>query len=74
MRDVSKESISRLLGDGESCALIPGGVREIQFMEPGKEVAYLSRRRGFIKLAIKFGAPLVPVFAFGQTAAYNYWK
>lgn len=74
MRDVSKENISRLLGAGQSCALIPGGVREIQFMGPGKEVAYLSRRRGFVRMAIRFGAPLVPVFVFGQTAAYHYWK
>lgn len=74
VRSVSKKTISDILDSGRSCALIPGGVREIQFMQKGIEVAYLTRRHGFVRLAMRKGVPLVPAFAFGQTATYNYWK
>ncbi len=30
------------------------------------QVVFLNRRRGFIRMAITAGAPLVPVFIFGQ--------
>lgn len=32
------------------------------------------RRRGFIRLAIESGAPVVPVFVFGQTDVYNWYR
>lgn len=51
-----------------------GGVREIFYMEKGREVAFLSRRQGFIKLAIQQGADIIPCFAFGQTSSYNWVK
>ena len=52
-------------------ALVPGGVREIQHMEPQKEVLFLKQRLGFVKLAIQQGCPLLPVFAFNQTQTYT---
>jgi hypothetical protein len=30
------------------------------------QVVFLNKRRGFIRMAISAGAPLVPVFIFGQ--------
>lgn len=74
VRPVSRKIITSILSSGKSCALIPGGVREIQYLEKGKEVVYLTKRHGFVRLAIQQGAPIIPVFAFGQTATYNYWK
>lgn len=51
-----------------------GGVREIFYMEKGREVAFLSKRQGFVKLAIQQGVDIIPCFAFGQTASYDWWK
>ena len=70
-RPASRRVISDILKSGYSCALTPGGVRELEYMRPGSEVAFLTERLGFVKLAIQHGAPLIPVFAFGQTDAFS---
>lgn len=43
-------------------------------MEPGREALYLRSRRGFVRMALQHGAPLVPVFAFGQSSHYGYLR
>ncbi|CAB9514222.1 Diacylglycerol O-acyltransferase 2-like protein 6 [Seminavis robusta] len=36
-----------------------------------KELAYLKKRKGIVKIALKAGVPIIPVYAFGHTAAYS---
>ncbi len=72
MRPISREWIGQLLDQKHIAVLVPGGVQEVLYMEHGKEVVYLSTRTGFVRLAVKHGAPLVPVFAFGQTRTYDW--
>jgi hypothetical protein len=73
-RPVSKPVVKKLLTKGAAVVLCPGGVRECMYMQPGTEVSYLRKRRGFIKLALEHQAPLVPVFAFGQSDLFSYWR
>jgi len=71
LRGVGREQVRALLEGGGGAragrvALCPGGVQECLHMERGREVLFLRKRHGFIKLAIQTGAKVVPCFGFGQ--------
>lgn len=39
--------------------------------EYGKEVLYLKKRMGFVKLALRNGVPLIPVYVFGASDTFR---
>jgi 2-acylglycerol O-acyltransferase 2 len=79
LRSVSKESIGNILtrggpnneGMGRAVTIVVGGARESLEAQPGTLRLILQERKGFIKLAVRTGADLVPVLAFGENELYD---
>lgn len=79
LASVSKESIENLLskggingeGMGRAVTIVVGGARESLNAEPHSLRLVLESRKGFVKLAIRQGADLVPVLAFGENDLYE---
>ena len=46
--------------------LLPGGAHEARNWSKDQVKLYLNKRKGFIKLAIRFGVNLVPTFSFNE--------
>jgi hypothetical protein len=64
IRPASRESFEDLLIKGKTVCVTPGGIQECLYMEPGHEVAFLKKRLGFIRIAIKQGYASVPPSLF----------
>jgi hypothetical protein len=43
-------------------------------MDHEEETVFLSRRQGFVRMAICHGAQLVPAFAFNQGRSYSWLR
>jgi 2-acylglycerol O-acyltransferase 2 len=79
IRSVSKESITNTLtkggpnndGQGRAVTIVIGGARESLEAQPGTLRLILRGRKGFIKIALRTGADLVPVIAFGENDIYD---
>lgn len=70
----SAESIDYVLrqpGGGRVVVLMVGGAAEAYYCKPGQYTLILKNRKGFVKLAIKNGTPLVPVLSFGETDLFT---
>ncbi|CZT47382.1 related to diacylglycerol acyltransferase type 2a [Rhynchosporium secalis] len=76
---VSRESCENLLskggpnkeGMGRGITIVIGGARESLDAQPHQLRLVLKRRKGFVKMAIRTGADLVPVLAFGENDLYD---
>jgi len=79
LASVSRESCENILskggpngeGMGRAITIVIGGARESLDARPGAMRLVLGRRKGFVKLAIRTGADLVPVLAFGENELYE---
>ena len=79
LQSVSRESCENILskggangeGMGRAITIVVGGARESLDAQPHSLRLVLKRRKGFVKLAIRTGADLVPVIAFGENELYD---
>lgn len=71
--DASASCIKRTLaaGPGESVMLVVGGAEESLLSMPNTNDLTLQKRKGFVRLALESGAPLVPVYGFGENNVYD---
>ncbi|XP_064455292.1 2-acylglycerol O-acyltransferase 1-like [Ornithodoros turicata] len=53
-------------GEGNAAVLVVGGAVEALDAHPGSYKLTLNKRKGFIRMALKHGVSLVPVFSFGE--------
>uniref|UniRef100_A0AAY4AFA1 Monoacylglycerol O-acyltransferase 2 n=2 Tax=Denticeps clupeoides TaxID=299321 RepID=A0AAY4AFA1_9TELE len=69
-----KESASYLLqqkGGGNAVVIAVGGAPEALDARPGAYLVLLSKKKGFVKLAMEHGADLVPVYSFGENELFD---
>jgi 1-acyl-sn-glycerol-3-phosphate acyltransferase len=69
--DASRASVDRALSQGERIGLVPGGIAEIfeGYPKPGTlpSEEYTIVKKGFLRMAIRHGVPVIPVYCFGAT-------
>eukprot|EP00760_Papus_ankaliazontas_P017230 PhM_4_TR17075/c0_g1_i7/m.87194/K14457/MOGAT2, MGAT2; 2-acylglycerol O-acyltransferase 2 len=65
--DCRAENILRSFdGPGKSTAIVLGGARESLEATPNSYRVIVKSRKGFVRMALKSGADIVPVFVFGE--------
>ena len=72
-KDISRETFLSTLTAGRSVALNPGGIAEM-FLLPSSnegEKLMMNNRKGFIKIALETGSPIIPVFTYGHSQTFS---
>ncbi|KAF3419792.1 hypothetical protein E2986_08085 [Frieseomelitta varia] len=76
--DSNAESMNRILSmkpkapyTGRASVLMPGGAAEMMESKPGTYRVVTHRRKGFVRIALRNGVPIVPVCSFGETDIYD---
>lgn len=66
-REVTRQAFGSTLDERGSVLLVPGGQAEMLEQRAGRnEVRVYSKHKGFIRVAIEHGTPLVPVLSFKE--------
>uniref|UniRef100_A0A672JTL9 Acyltransferase n=1 Tax=Salarias fasciatus TaxID=181472 RepID=A0A672JTL9_SALFA len=71
---VSKASLEHLLsksGKGNAVVIVVGGAAESLASSPGVNTVVVRNRKGFVRLALQYGADLVPVYSFGENDLFQ---
>ena len=72
-KNITNHLTSRTGVDG-SLVLYLGGIAELFMSCPDEERLYLSKRKGFIKIALRTGADVVPAYFYGNTRCLSVLK
>jgi 1-acyl-sn-glycerol-3-phosphate acyltransferase len=75
LRSCSRRALQSLLRrPGNAVVLFPGGASEAVETVEGENRVLLSRRKGFVRVALEAGADLVPVACFGETDLFHMYR
>jgi len=69
--DASPKVLTRWLSAGHSAVLYIGGIAELFLVSQNSERLFARKRKGFIKLALRTGAEVIPVYFFGNTSVLS---
>lgn len=69
-KPASVKVIDGLLESGRSVALYPGGIHEQVRTDENEEKLYFPAKLTFVRLAIKHGVDLVPLYSFGENSLW----
>lgn len=72
--NASKASLTKALNKktpGTSALLVTGGAKEAMYAHPHFSKLVLKTRKGFVKMALRTGASLVPMYGFGENNLYE---
>jgi len=70
-RPVDSQTVNSILSKGKGISVQPGGVKEQAASRHDQEQAFFPSRLGFVRLAIKYGIPVMPVYFFGENQLYT---
>ncbi|XP_037669672.1 2-acylglycerol O-acyltransferase 3 [Choloepus didactylus] len=74
MCSVSRQSLDFILSrsqSGQAVMIVIGGAHEALYSVPGKHCLVLQQRKGFVRLALRHGAALVPLYSFGENDIFK---
>eukprot|EP00239_Pterosperma_sp_CCMP1384_P005371 CAMPEP_0197860482 /NCGR_PEP_ID=MMETSP1438-20131217/35881_1 /TAXON_ID=1461541 /ORGANISM="Pterosperma sp., Strain CCMP1384" /LENGTH=342 /DNA_ID=CAMNT_0043477361 /DNA_START=271 /DNA_END=1299 /DNA_ORIENTATION=- len=71
--DASRKVLKRMLKQGHSIFLLPGGTKELMLTDGASKDTklVLLDRKGFVKLAVEHGSDIVPMYCFGEKWCLN---
>jgi hypothetical protein len=65
--DASRAVCELCLNSGRSLMILVGGEYEQLLSQRGEHTIYIRKRKGFVKLALRFGVDIVPIYVFGKS-------
>ncbi|CAD7077174.1 unnamed protein product [Hermetia illucens] len=66
-----KDPINRDGYTANAATVVVGGAQESLYCRPNNYQVVVKKRKGFIKMALVTGAPIVPVFSFGEVDVFD---
>ena len=69
----TRAAMEKALSSGESIAVTPEGLSGIFAGSTHARERVLTRHRGFCKLALRHGVPIVPIFVLGQSRTLSFF-
>lgn len=70
-RPATAQDFRALLQRG-SVSLVPGGIAEMFLWEQDREAIKIMDRKGFVRIAVESGTPIVPVYHFGNSKLFSW--
>jgi len=67
----ARPTMDSYLKAGEDVALPPGGFEEATLTSTTQDRVFIKKRYGFVRLCLKYGVAIRPVYAFGEGSLFN---